>query len=96
MIRVAEDLTLLAMSEYESFLISKKIDPVRFKKGDPDRFTQFEGLFAQIHPESLVAQKLFLINSIRRKFPLKTETALPVDKAKSNKMKPKITPKIKK
>lgn len=84
------------MSEFETFLSSKKIDPVKFKKGDPDRFTQFEGLFAQVHPESLVAQKLFLINSIRRKFPLKTETTLPSGQAKSNKMKPKITPKIKK
>ena len=84
------------MENFESFLTGKKIDPVRFKKGDPDRHKEFSELFEVMHPNSFVSQKLFLINAIRRKFPLKAGTVEGSQKPKNIQVKPKITPKIKK
>ena len=82
------------MEDFLLFLQSKKIDPEKFKKGDPDRYAEFAKLHAVMHPTSLVAQKLFLINKIRRAYPFvdRQETTQAAPKAK---MKPKITPKIK-
>ncbi len=65
------------MEEFEQFLIQKKIDPVSFKKEEPSTFQDFQSLFYQVHPKSFLSQKLFLINKIRRQFPLKKETAEP-------------------
>lgn len=56
--------------EFEDFLISKKIDAAAFKADSPDLFLKFKLEFNQQHPKSFTAQKLFLINGIRRKFPL--------------------------
>ncbi|MCP9763893.1 hypothetical protein [Lacihabitans soyangensis] len=55
---------------FEEFLASKKIDYARFLKAEPIMFSQWKHEFAQIHPDSFVMQKKFLINSIRRKFNL--------------------------
>ncbi|MBX2840135.1 MAG: hypothetical protein KTR26_00075 [Flammeovirgaceae bacterium] len=63
------------MEEFEQFLIQKKIDPISFKNEDPSIFQDFQSLFDQVHPKSFVTQKLFLINKIRRKYPLKREAA---------------------
>ncbi|WP_020532188.1 hypothetical protein [Flexithrix dorotheae] len=65
------------MEEFEQFLIQKKIDPILFKKGDLSTFQDFKSLFYQVHPKSFVAQKLFLINKIRRQYPFKKEIAEP-------------------
>ena len=79
--------------DFKNYLIKKKIDPEAFAKGQPDRYEEFKVLFDQVHPDSFTAQKLFLINPIRRTYPLKEE---PVGKvAKKPMMRPKITkPKI--
>lgn len=74
---------------FEDYLIKKKIDPKAFAEGDPDRFEEFNQLFHQVHPDSFTAQKLFLINKIRRTYILKEES---VDKVvKKPMMRPKIT-----
>lgn len=78
-----------------TYLISKKIDPDLMKSGDPDRYKEFNMLFAQMHPDSFTSQKLFLINKLRRKYKLEKE---PEEKVieKPKAVKPKIVPKIKK
>lgn len=61
------------METFDEYLKSKKIDGKAFKLGDVGRWKEFEFLFGQMHPKSLTSQKLFLINEIRRKYPLKVE-----------------------
>ena len=58
------------MSEFQEFLATKKIDAATFEKAESEKFTEWERLFNQVNPKSFVAQKLFLINPIRRKYPL--------------------------
>ncbi len=58
---------------FEEYLKSKKIDPVRYKRAESEQFEQFQLLFEQVHPDSFTHQKLFLINQIRRRFVLNEE-----------------------
>jgi len=55
---------------FEEYLITKKIDTSAFKNAEPARWTEWEKEFTQIHPNSFTTQKLYLINPIRRKYPL--------------------------
>lgn len=55
---------------FEEFLISKKINIDSFKSNDSITFNKWQKLFSEVHPDSFVAQKKFLINPIRRKYPL--------------------------
>ena len=52
-------------------MIDKKIDSVAFKKGDAELWNDFKNQFEQMHPKSFTAQKLFLLNNVRRKYLLK-------------------------
>ncbi|MEQ8470545.1 MAG: hypothetical protein RIC35_05135 [Marinoscillum sp.] len=72
-----------------SYLIGKKIDPDLFKENEPDRYKTFNVMFSQIHPDSFTAQKLFLINKLRRKYKLERE---PEEKvvARPKMLKPKL------
>ena len=56
---------------FEDYLINKKIDLEFFQKAEPALFENWKKEFAQMHPNSFSAQKLYLINPIRRKYPLK-------------------------
>ncbi len=84
--------------KFADYLKTKKIDQQAFAVHDSDRYAEFISLFNQVHHDSFTAQKLFLINQIRRKYPLilsETEET----KAKTAKpAKPKINvkPKLKK
>jgi hypothetical protein len=62
---------------FEEYLISKKIDREAFQKDEPDRFAEWDQVFQVSHPNSFTVQKLHLLNSIRRKYPLKN-TAKPI------------------
>lgn len=75
------------MTAFEEYLIQKRIDPVAFKHGEANRWQEFSYLFEQLHPDSFTAQKLFLINAIRRKYPLKEDTA---EEKVVTKAKPKV------
>jgi hypothetical protein len=55
---------------FEEYLIAKKIDAAAFKKAEPARWNEWENEFVQVHPNSFTSQKLYLINPIRRKYPL--------------------------
>ena len=72
---------------FEEYLKSKKIDSERFKKAEPLQYEEWRSVFAQMHPESFTAQKLFLINPIRRRFTLKEDQ---VKAARKPQAKPKI------
>jgi hypothetical protein len=55
---------------FDEYLIKKKIDRAAFQKADPQRFEIWQNLFGKISEQSFTVQKLYLINAIRRKFPL--------------------------
>lgn len=56
----------------EAYLVSKKIDSVAFLKAEPDLWKSWSTELESMHPNSFTAQKLYLINPIRRKYPLKS------------------------
>jgi hypothetical protein len=58
---------------FEEYLISKKIDRNLFKNSDSDLFHSWENMFNQIHPLSFTEQNKFIVNKIRRKYPIKED-----------------------
>ena len=54
-------------------MISKKIDSAEFFKAEPVLWSSWKTEFEQMHPASFTAQKLYLINPVRRKYLLKQE-----------------------
>jgi hypothetical protein len=61
---------IFVLMEWEAYLEQKKIDPVAYQQRDPQQYEEFKELFYQMHPNSFTAQKLFLINTVRRLNPL--------------------------
>lgn len=55
-------------TEFEKYLIAKKISPEKFRAAESARYEEFETLFLLMHPKSFTAQKLYLINKIRRMY----------------------------
>ncbi|MBL7859418.1 MAG: hypothetical protein JNM57_17125 [Cyclobacteriaceae bacterium] len=91
---------------FEAYLITKKIDAQAFRAAETHVWEAWQSEFEQVHPNSFTAQKLYLINPIRRKYPLKetrvlpnnqpqTETAAPVNPEANLKPKPVMRPKPK-
>ena len=80
--------------DFSTYLKSKKIDEKAWQQSAPDQFQELKAVFDQVHPDSFTAQKLFLINPIRRAHPLKEEevAAKPVAKKAA---RPMIKPKPK-
>ncbi|SMD34176.1 hypothetical protein SAMN04488029_1883 [Reichenbachiella faecimaris] len=76
-------------NNFISYLGSKKIDAGKFKGAEPELYQKLEGVFAQTHPDSFTAQKLFLINPIRRKYLLEDQEEIVPSKPKM-KFKPKL------
>jgi hypothetical protein len=60
----------LAAVDFEAYLQSKKIDAVAFSAAEGEVWSMWKDEFEQMHPKSFTAQKLYLINPIRRKYPL--------------------------
>jgi len=65
---------------FEEYLIGKKIDGERFQQREPELFENWKSEFFQMHPNSFSAQKLYLINPVRRRFPLKNMPAAIIEK----------------
>jgi hypothetical protein len=82
---------------FHEYLISKKIDPITFSQSDPDRFADWEKQFALLHPNSFTVQKFYLINPIRRKYPLAASdhNKKSEDQAAPKQVKPVIKPRPK-
>ena len=72
----------LALVDFEAYLISKKIDSATFKTAEPELWAEWKSAFDQQHPKSFTAQKLYLINPVRRKYPLKEVPAEAVPEKK--------------
>lgn len=79
--------------EWDAYLEQKKIDGDAYQQQDPRQYEEFRELFYQMHPNSFTAQKLFLINGIRRQYPLKVKEADKPDVKKA--AKPVFKPKAK-
>jgi hypothetical protein len=62
---------------FDTYLAEKKIDSQAFKENEPQQWQEFYELFEAVHPESFTVQKKFLINNIRRQYPLKTPVVVP-------------------
>jgi hypothetical protein len=56
---------------FEEYLVSKKIESKLFQEKEGIVWSKWRNEFEQIHPNSFTAQKFYLINPIRRKYPLK-------------------------
>ncbi len=54
---------------FEEYLQSKKINSTLFLAQEPEEWEEMKRLFEQVHPNSFTAQKKFLLNAWRRKFP---------------------------
>lgn len=68
---------------FEEYIIGKKIDAKAFKAKEPQVWAAWQAEFQQMHPKSFTAQKLYLINPIRRKYTLAEENVpkpAPVEK----------------
>lgn len=74
--------------DFKTWLKLKKIDPKSFASAEMERFMELKKLFDQVHPNSFAAQKLFLINNIRREYPLQEEVEKPTQRKAM--VKPKI------
>lgn len=59
--------------DFEAYLVSKKIDSNLFRSQESLLWSAWKTEFEQLHPNSFTAQKLYLINPVRRKYPLKIE-----------------------
>ena len=82
---------------FEEYLISKKIDARAFKTTEPLLWQEWSNIFEQVSPNSFTAQKLYLINPIRRKYQLKetSSQSTPVSAESKPVAKPMMRPKPK-
>lgn len=97
--KLPSPLCRFAAVTFEEFLRSKKIDSTALKTGEPSLWKEWSFLFQEMNVASFTAQKLYLINPLRRKYLLKepvptqpvsgvSENSKPV--AKKPAFKPKI------
>ncbi|MGD1840162.1 MAG: hypothetical protein ACFB0B_04595 [Thermonemataceae bacterium] len=56
--------------DFVAYLMKKKINSELFQHAEPTRWQAFKTLYEQVHLNSFETQKKFLINDIRRKYPL--------------------------
>lgn len=59
--------------DFSEYLRLKRINPTSFEKLEEEKFRELKSIFDQMHPDNFTQQKLFLINPLRRKYPLKGE-----------------------
>jgi hypothetical protein len=58
---------------FEDYLRNKKIDSANLKQAKPQLWLEWKLLYEQLNPTTFTDQKLYLINPLRREFPLKAE-----------------------
>ncbi|UAJ13014.1 hypothetical protein [Aquirufa lenticrescens] len=59
--------------EFSEYLIQKNICSASFSAAEPALFQNWSEAFNLLHPASFTEQNKFIINKIRRKYPLKKE-----------------------
>jgi hypothetical protein len=77
------------INSFENYLETKNIDPQLFANRDPENFADLKSFFDQTGSTSFSQQKLFLVNPLRRLYPLKREEG-----PKSARIKKSFNPKI--
>lgn len=77
--------------DFTTYLQQKKIDAEAFRTADPHQWATWKKIFDQVHPDSFTAQKLYLINPLRRLFPYEEDAQPQVKKEPAK--KPLIKPK---
>lgn len=80
---------------FEEYLAGKKIDSQAFQRAEPLRWQEWKLLFDAMSPASFTAQKLYLINPVRRAYLLKAEAPSPKEATTTAAPKPVIKPKPK-
>lgn len=70
---------------FQEYLHKKKIDSESFKKAEPEQWRAWESVFNEVHPDSFTAQKLYLINPVRRLYPYSGEPEAVIQKEKPKK-----------
>lgn len=78
---------------FDEYCISKKIDPILFKKENESLYNNLLYVFNQVSPISFTQQKLFLINDLRRSY-LYKEASQTVEKPVEKKPAPPKIPGI--
>lgn len=63
------------LATFAEFLENKKINSQTFQQTEPEKWQALAKLYEQMHPESFTAQKKFLFNDLRHKYPLGTEAS---------------------
>jgi hypothetical protein len=66
---------------FEEYLSSKKIDSHAFRAAEESLWESWRKEFEEISPVAFTAQKLFLINPIRRKYQAKTIEKTPENRS---------------
>ena len=59
--------------EFSEYLLQKNISSAHFSAVEPALFQTWSNQFILMHPSSFTEQNKFIINKIRRKYPLKKE-----------------------
>ncbi|TBH73072.1 hypothetical protein EWU20_06775 [Aquirufa antheringensis] len=59
--------------EFSEYLTQKNICSSTFSAAEPVLFSSWSTAFALLHPASFTEQNKFIINKIRRKYPVKKE-----------------------
>ncbi len=59
--------------EFKDYLAQKNICSTSFSAADPVLFQTWSTTYNLLHPNSFTEQNKFIINKIRRKYPLKKE-----------------------
>lgn len=80
---------------FEDYLVSKKIDSAAFQKGEPIQWEEWKNLFEHVHPNSFTVQKLYLINTVRRRFKLSPQEATVPKTDATPAARPVMRPKMK-
>jgi len=62
---------------FEEDLTKRRIDVAAFAAGDPDKYTEWKEMYAQMHPNSFYVSVKMVLNDVRRKFWL-AEVAKPI------------------
>ena len=79
------------MLTFTEYCNSKSINAIQFKRSDEILYNDLEVYFNQVHPDSFTAQKLFLINELRRRYHFLKPDEKNVSTGGKSNIKPKIS-----
>lgn len=75
---------------FEEYCIKKKIDMAAFKQKEAASWSEMESVFEQMSENSFTQQKKFLLNTWRKKYPLKSIEIKTSESTEAKPLKPSI------